>query len=109
MGFYGNFFKYSDGKLRMGPSKSSCQSSRVPKKCGRASEVWSGARSALLTLGFQRAQFGRSARSKITKRLTIFEEAEEGVKYRAGCAQCKWAGCVVCRAAMEAHKGSKGR
>ncbi len=23
--------------------------------------------------------------------------------------QCKWAGCAVCRAAMEAHKGSKGR
>ncbi len=35
--------------------------------------------------------------------------AEKGEKYRAGCAQCKWAGCVVCRAAMEAHKGGKGR
>ncbi len=37
------------------------------------------------------------------------EEAEKGEKYRAGCAQCKWAGCAVCRAAMEAHKGGKGR
>jgi hypothetical protein len=34
----------------MGTSKSSCQSSRVQKNCGRASEVWSGARSARLTL-----------------------------------------------------------
>jgi hypothetical protein len=38
-----------------------------------------------------------------------FGEAEEGVIHRAGCEQCKWAGCAVCRAAMEAHKGSKGR
>jgi hypothetical protein len=30
---------YSDLKLRMGPSESSFQSSRVPKVCGRASEV----------------------------------------------------------------------
>jgi hypothetical protein len=67
MQLYGNCLKFSDGKLRMGPSESSCQSSRVPKKCGRASEVWSRARSALLTLGLQRAHrvaFGRSARSK---------------------------------------------
>ncbi len=42
---YRNYYKYSDHKLRMGPSESSFQSSRVPKVCGRASEVWSGARS----------------------------------------------------------------
>jgi hypothetical protein len=39
----------------------------------------------------------------------VCEEAEKGDKYRAGCTQCKWAGCAVCRAAMEAHKGGKGR
>jgi hypothetical protein len=38
---YRSCFKYSDGKLRMGPSESSCQSSRVPNVCGRASEIWS--------------------------------------------------------------------
>jgi hypothetical protein len=37
------------------------------------------------------------------------KEQSVGVKYRAGCAQCKWAGCAVCRGAMGAHKGSKGR
>ncbi len=57
---------YSDLKLRMGPSELSFQSSRVPKVCGRASEVWSGARSARPTLGIRahRVAFGRSARSK---------------------------------------------
>jgi hypothetical protein len=49
---------YSDLKLRMGPSESSCRSSRAPKFCGRASEVWSGAQSARLTLG-TRAHGGR--------------------------------------------------
>jgi hypothetical protein len=64
---YRSCHNYSDLKLRMGPSESSSQSSRVPKRCGRASEVWSGARSALLNLGIQRAHrvaFGRSVRSK---------------------------------------------
>ncbi len=58
--------KYSD--LRMGPSESSSQSSRVPQVCGRASEVWSGVRSARLTLGTRadRVAFKRSARSKKT-------------------------------------------
>jgi hypothetical protein len=66
---YRSCHNYSDLKLRMGPSESSSQSSNVPKSCGRASEVWSGARSALLNLGIQRAHrvaFGRSARSKKT-------------------------------------------
>ena len=50
----------------MGPSELSFQSSRVPKICGRASEVWSGARSARLTLGTRahRVAFKRSARPK---------------------------------------------
>ncbi len=63
---YRNYFKYSDHKLRMGPSESSFQSSRVPKVIGRASKIWSGARSARLTLGTRahRAAFRRSARSK---------------------------------------------
>jgi hypothetical protein len=58
--------KYSDLKLRMGPSELSFQSSRVPKNCGRASEVWDGARSARPTLGIRahRVALGRSARSK---------------------------------------------
>jgi hypothetical protein len=56
----------SDLKLQMGPSESSSQSSRVPKVCGWASEVWSGVRSARLTLGIRahRVAFGRSTRSK---------------------------------------------
>ncbi len=60
--------KYSDLKLRMGLSESSCQSSLVPKNCDRASEVWSGARCARLTLGIRahRVSFARSARSKKT-------------------------------------------
>jgi hypothetical protein len=51
------------------------------KVAARASEVWSRARSALLNLGIQRAHrvaFGRSARSKQTKRLTIFLAAHTG-------------------------------
>jgi hypothetical protein len=58
--------KYSDLKLRMCPSESSCQSSRIHKNCDRASEVWSGARSARLTLGIRahRVALKRSARSK---------------------------------------------
>jgi hypothetical protein len=52
---YRSCHNYSDLKLWMGPSESSSQSSRVPKSCGRASEVWSGARSALLNLEIQRA------------------------------------------------------
>jgi hypothetical protein len=59
----------------MGPSESSSQSSRVPKSCGRASEVWSGARSALFNLGIQHAHrvaFGRSARSKKKQKANDF-------------------------------------
>jgi hypothetical protein len=58
-----------DHKLRMGPSELSFQSSRVPKICGQASEVWSGARSALLNLGLRahRVAFGRSARTRKTR------------------------------------------
>jgi hypothetical protein len=73
--------KYLVLKLRMGMSESSCQSSRVPKMCDRASEDWSGARSALLNLGIQRAHrvaFGRSARAKKSKRQTIFLAAQTG-------------------------------
>jgi hypothetical protein len=67
MKFSAQYGKYSDLKLRMGPSESSRQSSRR-KICGRASEVWSGARSARFTLGNRahRVAFARSARSKKT-------------------------------------------
>jgi hypothetical protein len=39
----------------MGPPESSCQSSRVANVCGQASEVWSRARSVLLTQGIKHA------------------------------------------------------
>ncbi len=59
-------------KLRMGTSESNCQSSCVPKNYVRASEVWIGARSALLTLGIQRAHrvaLERSSRAKKSETL----------------------------------------
>jgi hypothetical protein len=51
----------SDGPIRIELSAKPC-----PKVCGRASEVWSGARSARHTLGIcaYRVVCGRSARSK---------------------------------------------
>jgi hypothetical protein len=81
--------KYSDLKLRMGPSESSCPSSRFPKKCGRASEVWSGARSARLTLRTRahRGAFGRSARSNtksFKKRKTQKKLGQVGGRVSAG-------------------------
>ncbi len=84
--------KYSDLKLRMGPSESSCQSSRVPKNCGRASEVWSGARSTRLTLEIRahRVAFGRSARSK--KKVPSQNIQKVGAGWRQGSRRYERAG-----------------
>jgi hypothetical protein len=68
--------KYADLKLRMGPSESRCQSSSVPKNCGRASGVWSGARSARLTLGNRahRVAFGCPAHLKKSRSRIAFQK-----------------------------------
>jgi hypothetical protein len=67
---YRNYYKYSDHKLQMGPSEPSSRSSRVPKVCGRASEVWSGARNARLTLG-TRARASRLDALRVPNKLSL--------------------------------------
>jgi hypothetical protein len=59
----------------MGLSESSSQSSRVPRICGRASEVRSGARSARPTW---ESSALTARRSKTNKRLPIFLAAQTG-------------------------------